>query len=96
MPALIVRVDLASKAVTVRPIDADTPPGKSLELWYVAAGQAPKSMGVLKKGSRADAHAVGDGNVRRDLRGKSRACRAARRPASATGPIVYKGALIPE
>ena len=47
MPALIVRVDLAAHVVTVRPVDTQTPPGKSLELWYIAAGQAPKSMGVV-------------------------------------------------
>jgi anti-sigma-K factor RskA len=47
-PALIVRVDLASGAVYVRPVDARTPSGKSLELWYINAGKAPKSMGVVE------------------------------------------------
>lgn len=34
-PALIVRVDLASGRVFVRPVAAETPAGKSLELWYI-------------------------------------------------------------
>ena len=46
-PALIVRVDLASGTVLVRPVAAETPAGKSLELWYINAGAAPKSMGVI-------------------------------------------------
>jgi anti-sigma-K factor RskA len=46
-PALIVRVDLASGAVFVRPVAAESPSGKSLELWYIGAGKAPKSMGVV-------------------------------------------------
>ena len=46
-PALIVRVDLATQTVYVRPISAETPEGKSLELWMIPPGEKPKSMGVL-------------------------------------------------
>ena len=46
-PALIVRVDLATGTVLVRPVATETPPDKSLELWVIKAGNAPKSMGVL-------------------------------------------------
>jgi anti-sigma-K factor RskA len=48
LPALVVRVDLAAGNVSVRPVDAQTPSGKSLELWYINAGKAPKSMGVVE------------------------------------------------
>ena len=46
-PALIVRVDVASGTVLVRPVAAETPASKSLELWYIVDGIPPKSMGVV-------------------------------------------------
>lgn len=46
-PALIVRVDVASGTVLVRPVLTETPASKSLELWYIVDGVAPKSMGVV-------------------------------------------------
>ncbi|MEJ0094797.1 MAG: anti-sigma factor [Methylocella sp.] len=46
-PALIVRVDLGSGNVFVRPVAVEAPSGKSLELWYIDQGKAPKSMGVV-------------------------------------------------
>lgn len=49
-PALIVRVDLGSGQVFVRPVATETPAGKSLELWYIGTGKAPKSMGLIDKG----------------------------------------------
>lgn len=47
LPALIVRVDLASGEVYVRPVATETPAGKSLELWYVDEGKSPESMGLV-------------------------------------------------
>lgn len=46
-PALIVRVDLATGTVLVRPVSTETPENKSLELWVINEGAAPKSMGVI-------------------------------------------------
>lgn len=46
-PALIVRVDLATGTVLVRPVSTETPADKSLELWVIKASDAPKSMGVI-------------------------------------------------
>lgn len=46
-PALFVRVDLAKGDILVRPVAAEAPSGKSLELWYIDEGKAPKSMGVI-------------------------------------------------
>jgi anti-sigma-K factor RskA len=48
-PALIVRVDLASGQVFVRPVSTEVPQGRSLELWYIGDGAAPKSMGLVNK-----------------------------------------------
>lgn len=46
-PALIVRVDLATGTVLVRPVSTETPENKSLELWVINEGAAPKSMGII-------------------------------------------------
>ncbi len=40
LPALIVRVDHAKGNVFVRPVAAEAPSGKSLELWYIDEGKA--------------------------------------------------------
>ena len=47
LPALIVRVDLATNDVSVRPVSPETPAGKSLELWYIGDGKSPQSMGIV-------------------------------------------------
>lgn len=46
-PALIVRVDMRTRQVLVRPVAAPTPEGHSLELWYIGAGSAPRSLGLV-------------------------------------------------
>ncbi len=46
-PALLVRVDLRTRRVVVTPVAAEAPAGKSLQLWYIGAGQAPRSMGLV-------------------------------------------------
>ncbi len=51
-PALIVRVDLATRTVFVRPVATAVPQGHSLELWYIGHGLAPKSMGLVDKAER--------------------------------------------
>ncbi|WP_395665537.1 anti-sigma factor domain-containing protein [Methylocella sp.] len=47
LPALVVRVDLPRAVVHVRPVSAQAPEGKSLELWYMGETGAPKSMGLV-------------------------------------------------
>ncbi|MDA8870912.1 anti-sigma factor, partial [Rhizobiaceae bacterium] len=46
-PALVVTVDTASNEVSVRALGVDTPPQKSLQLWYVADGADPVSLGLV-------------------------------------------------
>ena len=93
-PALIAEVDTAAGIIRVRSVQARTPPGKSLELWHVAEGEAPRSLGVLKAG--LDAQTISDAAgpiggilaVSVEPEGGS--------PSGApTGPIVYTGKLIP-
>ena len=94
-PALIVRVDTAARTVYVRPVSAEAPPGRSLELWYINAGQAPKSLGLVQN---APAHLALPENpetnqvtiaVTSEPEGGSPT-------GGPTGPIVYSGAMFEE
>ncbi len=94
-PALIIRVDLAEGAIYVRPLAAEAPSGKSLELWYIGAGKPPKSMGV-----------VGDAAIRMPLPAglspeKASFAVTLEPPGGSptgdpTGPVVYSGQLVRE
>ncbi|MGD0633707.1 MAG: anti-sigma factor [Beijerinckiaceae bacterium] len=94
-PALLVRVDLKTHRVFVRPVAAETPKGKSLELWYISDGKPPRSMGVvanaplslpLPSGTHAEAATFA---VSVEPPGGS--------PSGvATGPVIYSGQLIKE
>lgn len=99
-PALVVRVDLATQTVYVRPVTAETPPGKSLELWYIGEGKPPRSMGVVEP----EATRI---KMPSDLRGDPAAVSAATfavtveppggsKTGGPTGPVVYSGQLIRE
>ena len=94
-PALIVRVDLATRTVFVRPVATVVPQGHSLELWYIGKGLPPKSMGLIDKAERTiplpkDAR-IEKANfaVTLDLAGGAP-------HGVATGPVVYSGQLFKE
>ena len=98
LPALIVRVDMASGNVFVRPVAAQTPENKSLELWYIGEGSAPKSMGVvagdplklvLPASAAGDALGKAVFAVTLEPKGGSPS-------GDPTGAVVYKGQLIKE
>ena len=94
-PALIVRVDLAKGTVYVRPLAAEAPAGKSLELWYIGAGKTPKSMGLVQ-----------DAAIRMPIPAglapeKASIAVTVEPPGGSptgdpTGPVVYSGQLIRE
>ncbi len=93
-PALIVKVDLKTRQVLVRPIAAETPAGRSLELWYLGGTSAPLSMGVLKNTPATlvmpqDASTTGEMTFAVSLEpaGGSKTGRP-------TGPVVYSGQLV--
>ena len=94
-PALIVRVDLKTRQVFVRPVAAETPVGKSLELWYIGDGKAPRSMGLVDTVSKTLSIPRGAGDdaatfaVSVEPRGGSTT-------GGPTGPVVYAGQLVKE
>ena len=93
-PALIAEVDTRTGMIRVRGVQAETPQGKSLELWHVPEGQPPKSLGVFKAGLTAQ--------TVKDLAGPMNGIIAVSvepeggSPTGApTGPVIYTGRLIP-
>lgn len=59
-PAFIASVDLARGMISVRPVSATTPAGKSYELWALGAGRdKPQSLGVIAADFRIPAEALG-------------------------------------
>jgi anti-sigma-K factor RskA len=94
-PALIIRVDLATRTVFVRPVATSVPQGRSLELWYIGNHLAPKSMGLVGRTDRSvslpEGAPIEKANfaVTVEPPGGS--------PSGApTGPIVYSGQLLKE
>jgi len=94
-PALIAEVDTATGLIRVRSLAAETPEGRSLQLWHIAEGQGPRSLGVLQAGSEAqtiqDAPSAGpvDGLIAVSVEPPGGS------PSGApTGPVVYSGRLI--
>jgi anti-sigma-K factor RskA len=94
-PAFLVRVDLKTGTVLVRPVAAETPAGHSLELWYIGDDKTPRSMGLVdtetaQKALPTDArfeHATFAVTVEPEGGSKS---------AGPTGPVIYAGQLIKE
>ena len=96
-PAFEVTVNLDKQELTVRPVAAQAPPGKSYELWIIDAKLgAPRSLGVIGDTPRAASLSAYDPAVvsERDLCGDGR---AARRIADGkpSGAPVFVGKLIP-
>ena len=94
LPALIVQVDMASDTVSIRSVSAETPANKVLQLWYIAGGQAPRSVGLLDRpetraalpASRTDQLAGATFAVSVEPVGGSTT-------GAPTGPVVYSGKL---
>ena len=96
LPALLVHVDTGNDTVSVRSLAAETPPDHVLELWYVAGGQAPRSIGLLNQpltraALPASAHAA-------DIAGATLAVSVEPKGGSPTGAptgqVIYSGKLI--
>jgi anti-sigma-K factor RskA len=97
LPALIVRVDGRAGTVQIRSVAAETPPDRSLELWSIAPGSAPRSLGVVGAGTTRVSLPGGPNSISPDVTLAVTVEPPGGSPTgSATGPIVYTGKLIPE
>jgi anti-sigma-K factor RskA len=95
-PALIAEVDTTTGLITVRSLHAETPAGRSLELWHVAEGHEPRSLGILKAG--LDAQTIQDAATSGPVDGLiavSVEPEGGSPSGAPTGPVIYSGRLIP-
>ncbi len=98
LPALIVKIDLGRNVLSVQAVSAETPSDRSLELWFIAAGHAPASLGVMGGGSTTEVLPASLSQA--DLKGSTFAVsvepKGGSPTGSPTGPVIYTGTLIPE
>jgi len=93
LPALIVSIDTAAGTAQVRPVKAETPNGRSLELWYVGTDKTPKPLGLIGASARRillpEGAKAGEGAfaVSVEPQGGSPS-------GQPTGPVIYTGTLI--
>ncbi|WP_029029905.1 anti-sigma factor [Salinarimonas rosea] len=96
LPALIVQVDVAQGLVRVRAPAAEAPPDRALELWLVAEGDDPRSLGLVRDAADFRIEPA----VARASPGATLAVSVeppGGSPTGApTGPVVYTGVLIPQ
>ncbi|MGO9686539.1 MAG: anti-sigma factor domain-containing protein, partial [Beijerinckiaceae bacterium] len=95
LPALIVRVDLATQSIFVRPVATEVPSGRSLELWYIGQGKAPRSMGLVDKTPREMA-LPHDAVIDKANFAVTVEPEGGSPTGGPTGPVVYSGQLIKE
>lgn len=91
LPALIVRVDLSTGIAQVRPVSAEAPADRSLELWYVGA-QGPRPLGLVGAGQsqvRLPAGTAPDGVLAVSVEPPGGSP-----TGQPTGPVVYTGKLL--
>ena len=53
-PALLITFDPRSGKAVIRALSLTPPALKSLELWYIGAGKAPRSLGILQRNGRSE------------------------------------------
>lgn len=95
-PALIAEVDTATGIIRIRSLAAETPAGHSLELWHVAEGHEPRSLGILQAG--LDAQTIQDVATSGPVNGVIAVTvepEGGSPSGAPTGPVVYSGKLIP-
>ncbi|MCJ2125982.1 anti-sigma factor domain-containing protein [Methylobacterium sp. J-077] len=93
LPALIVRVDTRTGTAQVRPVGAEAPAGRSLELWYVGAA-GPKPLGLV--GAAATRVTLPQGAAPDGVLAVSVEPPGGSPSGQPTGPVVYTGKLIAE
>jgi anti-sigma-K factor RskA len=92
-PALIVNVDPASKLAYVIPVSAEAPAGRSLELWFIGAGEKPRSMGLVKSQPERMTLPVG-AKIQEASLAVSIEPEGGSTTGAPTGPVIYSGQLI--
>jgi anti-sigma-K factor RskA len=92
-PALIVNVDPATKSAYVIPVFAEAPAGRSLELWFIGAGEKPRSLGLVKSQPKRMTLPAG-AKIQNALLAVSLEPEGGSATGAPTGPVIYSGQLI--
>lgn len=93
LPALLVRVDTRTGTAQVRPVGAEVPAGRNLELWYVGA-EGPKPLGLV--GATPSRVTLPTGASPDGVIAVSVEPLGGSPSGQPTGPVVYTGKLIAE
>ncbi len=97
LPALLVRIDARAGLVQVRALAAETPPDRSLELWSVRAGEAPRSLGLVETSVTRAVLPAGSASLLQNATiAVSVEPPGGSRTGLPTGPVVYTGKLVSE
>ncbi len=94
LPALIVRVDTRTETVSVRTLSAETPPGRVLELWWIAGNQPPRALGLLNRPDTRAALPPRSGELAGAVLAVSVEPEGGSPTGAPTGPVIYSGQLI--
>lgn len=97
LPALIVNVDQKSGVVSVRSLTAEAPADRSHELWYIGAGEKPRSLGVIDHvgtGLSIKTSTIAGFNPTDAVFAITLEPHGGSPSGDPTGPIVYSGKLV--
>ncbi|MFT3987348.1 anti-sigma factor domain-containing protein [Aestuariivirga sp.] len=97
-PAFLASVDTARGTITVRPVTAQLPEGKSYELWALGAGrEKPQSLGVLNADFRIPSSQLGKADsaaLGATVFAVSLEPEGGSPTGQPTGPVVFTGKLV--
>ncbi len=91
-PAFVATVDTVKGTIAVRRVATPAPPDKSYELWAVASGAAPKSLGLVENASLSRPLPVAPKGLTLAI---SLEPKGGSPTGAPTGPVVFSGTLVP-
>jgi anti-sigma-K factor RskA len=94
-PALIAAIDTNSGEIRIRSLAAEAPAGRSLELWHVPEGEAPRSLGLIEPGTEAQTIRDAASGPLAGILAVSVEPEGGSPSGAPTGPVIYSGRLIP-
>ncbi len=89
--ALLLTIDPASGTVVAHPVQLSAPAQRSLELWWIAAGSAPQSVGLIDPGRPLRARIGANMRLEGGTFAVSLEPLGGSRSAGPTGPVLYSG-----
>jgi anti-sigma-K factor RskA len=92
-PKFLATVDVGKGTLSIRPVGgAPAPSGKSYELWEIAPGAAPRSLGLVGQASLSQSLAASPRDLTLAI---SLEPQGGSTTGAPTGPVVFSGTLVP-